>query len=242
MRSSRIFSGDFHTPNQKTRILPLFLRFLLAFPVFLGYSPCRPSISRKIEGSRTLGACFDRIGACPDCLGVESKIRRISRLDVQANDQGEDRGSPASVESVERRCPEIVLIFWREFWPPGGLRNQAPGGFSLCGLRRRLPLEEFTRSRKYFLQRLDVRNDIADLRRVEHIFHSRHQRIAGFDPLCQRGRGNGVSVHGKRSPLGNAFQPGADFLLIARRKMADGALLLEHFLAARYRSRSGMAR
>src|SRR5213082_142751 len=83
MRSSRIFSGDFHTPNQKTRILPLFLRFLLAFPVFLGYSPCRPSISRKIEGSRTLGACFDRIGACPDCLGVESKIRRISRLDVK---------------------------------------------------------------------------------------------------------------------------------------------------------------
>src|SRR2546429_5227065 len=78
MRSSRIFSGDFHTPNQKTRILPLFLRFLLAFPVFLGYSPCRPSISRKIEGSRTLGACFDRIGACPDCLGVESKIRRRS--------------------------------------------------------------------------------------------------------------------------------------------------------------------
>src|SRR5256886_5984988 len=151
-------------------------------------------------------------------------------------------GSPASVESVERRCPEIVVIFWREFWPRGGLRNQAPGGFSLCGLRRRLPLEEFTRSRKYFLQRLDVRNDIADLRRVEHIFHSRHQRIAGFDPLCQRGRGNGVSVHGKRSPLGNAFQPGADFLLIARRKMADGALLLEHFLAARYRSRSGMAR
>jgi hypothetical protein len=43
---SRIFSGDFHTPQKKSAFFQPFLRFLLAFRASLGYSPLRPEFFR----------------------------------------------------------------------------------------------------------------------------------------------------------------------------------------------------
>ena len=43
----------------------------------------------------------------------------------------------ASVQSVERRCPEVIVDF-SEFWPPVGLSLQVNGGFSLLRLPHRV--------------------------------------------------------------------------------------------------------
>src|SRR5262252_2242222 len=75
---STAFLAGISTPAaQKPHFWGLFGRFFLAFPVFLGYIPSRPEyFTQNLRGSR-LGACFDRIEARPDPVGMESKIRRI---------------------------------------------------------------------------------------------------------------------------------------------------------------------
>jgi hypothetical protein len=49
-RSNRNFSGDFHTPPKKCAFFKPFLRFLLAFSFFLGYSRLRPGFFAAKHG------------------------------------------------------------------------------------------------------------------------------------------------------------------------------------------------
>jgi hypothetical protein len=49
-RQSRVVTGDFHTPAKKPSFFRPFLRFFLAFSIFLGYSPLRPGFSAGKRG------------------------------------------------------------------------------------------------------------------------------------------------------------------------------------------------
>ncbi len=49
-RANRIFSGDFHMPAKKNAFFRPFLRFSLAFSIYLGYSPLRPGFFAKKQG------------------------------------------------------------------------------------------------------------------------------------------------------------------------------------------------
>jgi hypothetical protein len=47
---NRVFSGDFHMPAKKAAFFQPFLRFFLAFSIFLGYSPLRPEFFTEKQG------------------------------------------------------------------------------------------------------------------------------------------------------------------------------------------------
>jgi len=47
---TRDFGGDFHMPSKKLAFFRPFLRFFLAFSLFLGYSPFGPSFFKEKQG------------------------------------------------------------------------------------------------------------------------------------------------------------------------------------------------
>jgi hypothetical protein len=49
-RASRVFSGDFHMHPRKSAFFQPFLRFFLAFSIFLGYSRWRPEFFTEKQG------------------------------------------------------------------------------------------------------------------------------------------------------------------------------------------------
>src|SRR5882762_4216785 len=83
---NRIFCGDFHTPPKNSHFSRLFCDFSLRSAITLAIVAAARVFSVKNRGSQ-LAACFDRIG-------VERKIRRISRLDgSQATEQDQGCGT-----------------------------------------------------------------------------------------------------------------------------------------------------